>query len=218
MKKGIRIRSIIVLLSILTLAGCGSQEAPPDFAQVYVRGILDTLYLGEYSGDFLSVTDTQDPAALEAEYLAGLETEVNYFAYYFGIGELTEPAKEDLTELYRELYQLSRYEVQPSILENGSYIVNVIVEPLDAIDRVVKEDLDTFAAELKAASANTMTSGEYEEHYIEGLIGLIREKMETPGYYESVTLTLEVVQSPEDELYYIKGNGLAEIDEQIIQY
>jgi hypothetical protein len=42
--------------------------------------------------------------------------------------------------------------------------------------------------------------------------------MDTPGYGEPVTLTLEVVQNPEDELYYIKGNGLAEIDEQIIQY
>ena len=218
MKKGIHIFSAIVLLSILALTGCGGQDAPSDFAQVYVRGILDTLYLGEYSEDFLSVTDTQDPAGLEAEYLAGLETEVHYFAYYFGVGELTESAKADLTELYRDLYQLSRYEVQPSVSLDGSYTVNVIVEPLDIIDRVVKEDLETFAVEMKIASADGLTSDDYEKQYIEGLIGLIREKMDAPGYGEPVTLTLEVVQNPEDELYYIKGNGLAEIDEQIIQY
>lgn len=218
MKKTLYALFVILLLAIPALGGCGEQEAPPDFAQIYVQGILDTLYQGEYTEEFLTVTDTEDPAELEAEYLAGLDTEVNYFAYYFGIDELSESAKTDLTALYRDLYRLSRYEVLPSVPLEDDYIVDVIVEPLDVIDRVVKEDLESFAFEMKSASSYGITSDEYEQQYVEGLIERIREKMETPGYREPVTIKLEVVRNSDDGLYYIKGNGLAEIDEQVLRY
>ncbi len=217
MKQSIKICAMILLLSSLFLTGCGP-DTPPDFAQVYVRGILDTLYLGEYSEDFLSVTDTKDPAVLEAEYETGLETETNYFAYYFGIDELTDTEKEHVLDMYRELYQLARYEVHPSVAGENSYTVDVTVEPLDVISRVVAEDLDAFAAEQKAASSGDMTEEEYQERYVQGLVALIQAKMNEPGYHEPVTLTVEVTEDPEDGLYYLQGNGLAEIDEQIIRY
>lgn len=218
MQKSIAILSALLLSGVLALSGCAQPEAPPDLARVYVKGVLDTLYLGEYSEDFISLTDTRDPGELEREYLAGLDAEADYFSEYFGVGELTENARKQVKDLYRDLYKLARYEVSPSLLENEIYSVDVAIQPLDAIDRVAREDLETYAAGLKTSLSPDLSQEQRTDAYVEGLIGLIREKMEEPGYFEPVTITLEVSKSSEDGLYRIEGKGLAEVDEQLIRY
>ena len=216
----IRLRTLagVLAASILLLTGCAGRETPPDFDRAYVLGILDTLYLGEYSEELMALAGMEDPARLEAEYEAGLDAEVDYFAYCFDAGPLTDASRARLKELYRDLYRLASYEVLPSEAEDDIHTVDVVIRPLDVIDRVIREDLDAFAARQKAAPAEGLSREEITESYVEGLTGLIRDRMEEPGYGKAETLTLEVGKDPRDGLCHIKGNGLNEVDERILLY
>ena len=225
-----KIVAIALLCAALVLvAGCGRSEEP-DVPQAYVLGILDTLYLGEVSGDLLALTGTEDASVLTAEYENGLAVEADYFAHFFATGDLSEDAAALVMEFYRDLYRLARYEAAPSFeagesgvagnAEGGKmlYTVDVTVEPLDAVLRFVDEELTAYAQQFKAETSKDLPAAERQMLYVAGLLEGIRGYMKAPGYLEPVTISVEVSQDTGDELYRIRGNGLTDIDEQMIRY
>jgi hypothetical protein len=232
MKRNKIIAIALLCAALVLVAGCGRSEEP-DVPQAYVLGILDTLYRGEVSGDLLALTGTEDASVLTAEYENGLAVEADYFAHFFSTGDLSEDAAALVKEFYRDLYRLARYEAAPSIETGGAgesgvagnaeggkmlYTVDVTVEPLDAVLRFVDEKLNAYAQQFKAETSKDLPAAERQMLYVAGLLEGIRGYMKAPGYLEPVTIRVEVSQDAGDELYRIRGNGLTDIDEQMIRY
>jgi len=229
MKRNKIVAIALLCAALVLVAGCGQSEEP-DVPQAYVQAILDTLYLGEVSGDLLALTGTEDADVLMAEYENGLAVEADYFAHFFSTGDLSEDATVLVKEFYRDLYRLARYEVAPSVDagesgvagsdEDGKmlYTVDVTVEPIDVVLRFVDEELNAYAQRFKAETSNDLPATERQMLYVGGLLEGIRGYMKAPGYLEPVTIRVEVSQDAGDELYRIRGNGLTDIDEQIIHY
>jgi len=220
----IKIVVTLIALSALLFAGC-SKKADPDIPALYVTHILDTLYLGEVSTELLSLTGMDDPALLKDEYEAGLDAEADYFAYYFGIGELSAESGQLIKDLYKDLYRQARYSISPSAEEPDRYeadkivhVVTVTVEPLDVVWRFAKEELEGFAKDFKAQASAELSAEAKELLYVKGIVSRIRTLAEKPGYLEPVDIRVEVTQNAEDGLFRVRGSGLTEIDECIIQY
>ena len=146
---------------------------------------------------------------------------------------MPEDAAALVKEFYRDLYRLARYEAAPSIETGGAgesgvagnaeggkmlYTVDVTVEPLDAVLRFVDEELTAYAQQFKAETPKDLPAAERQMLYVAGLLEGIRGYMKAPGYLEPVTISVEVSQDTGDELYRIRGNGLTDIDEQMIRY
>ena len=221
MKKRIALLLAVTIISMAAFAGCGS-GSQKDFAAVYVQGILDTLYLGQYNSDFLALTDYESEDQLAREYENGILAETDYFAYYFNVSTLSEKTRTDLEELYKEIYSFSKYQVNPSTGAEGSYDVNVVVSPIDVIQKVMDEDIQDYIASLQAryedGTFEDLSEEAYEDIYVSGIIGLIKDRMTDIGYLEDQTITVHVVKDAEDGLYYVQDDGLAQIDEHIIKY
>lgn len=221
MKKRMLLLLAAALMITAAFAGCGS-PAEDDFAKTYVQGVLDTLYLGQYNEDFLAITDYESVDELEEDYENGILVETDYFAYYFDVSLLTDATRSRLAELYKELYSFSKYQVAPSSGDENAYTVEVTVSPIDVIKKVVDEDMDYYLESFQRLYDNgdfdSLTEAEYEDLYAQGIIALIQDRMADVGYLEDQTVTVSLAQDETDGLYYIQNDGLAQIDEYIIQY
>lgn len=221
MKKILTLSTMILLLISISFSGCGN-EPEIDSASTYVQGILDTIYLGEQSSEFLAITKVNNPSQLEEEYENGIKAEVDYFSYYFNLDSASAAFEEELTDMYKSIYQHSKYQVQPSIKTDETFYVDVVISPIDVIYKVVEEDLASYIESFRAASENGeldgLTEEEYNNLYASGIIELVQKRIQNLGYYEDQTVTVEVVAGSEDGLYYIHDNSLAEIDAIIIKY
>ena len=212
---------IAVLLLATLFAGC-TKEPEIDFANIYVQGVLDTIYLGQQSKDFLDITKIGTLSQLGEEYENGMKAEADYFSYYFNLEDGAEAFEEELIDMYKAIYQHAKYEVRASSKIDATYYVDVVVSPIDVIYKVVEEDLASYIEDFEASAEDgefdELTEEEYNNLYTSGIIELVQENLQSVGYYEDQTITVEVVENSEDGLYYIHGNGLAEIDEIIIKY
>lgn len=221
MKKRMVLLLAAALMITAAFSGCGS-PAESDFAQTYVQGVLDTLYLGQYNEEFLAITDYESVDELAEDYENGILVETDYFAYYFDVALLTDATRAELADLYKEIYSFSNYQVQPSSGDENAYSVEVTISPIDVMKKVVDEDMDYYLESFQRLYDNgefdSLTEAEYEDLYAAGIIALIRDRMADIGYLEDQTLTVSLAPSQEDGLYYIQNNGLAQIDEYIIQY
>lgn len=221
MKKRISLLAIALLVTATLLSGCNS-NTEKDSANIYVKGILDTIYLGQQSNEFLDITKIDTVTQLGEEYENGMKAEASYFSYYFTLNSAAETFEKELIDMYKNIYQFSKYEVQPSSQEGDVYYVDVIVSPIDIIYKVVEEDLPAYVDGFKSSAENgdfeSLSKEEYDALYARGIVQMVEDRMQNPGYDEEQTITVEVTQSSEDGLYHIRGNGLAEIDEAIIKY
>ncbi len=220
MKKRIALLLVMAMIATVTFAGCGG-TTKDDFAQVYVQGILDTLYRGQYNSDFLAITNYESTDQLEKEYENGILAEADYFAYYFKVSKLTADTKTDITDLYKDLYGFSKYQVNPSTGTDGVYTVDVVISPIDVIQKVTQEDLPDYLESLRESfedgAFEDLTEVEYEDAYALGIIALIENRMKNVGYLEDETITVQLVKD-KGGLYYIQDGDLAAIDEHIIKY
>ena len=221
MKKTLTLFIIALLLVSTFFSGC-SNNPEIDVANIYVQGILDTIYLGQQSNDFLVITKISTLAQLGEEYENGMKTEADYFSYYFNLEAASEDFEEELMDMYKDIYQYAKYQVQTSSQIGDIYYVDVVVSPIDVIDKVVKEDLASYLEGFQFSAENgdfdELTEEEYNDVYVSGIIELVQGRIQNLGYYEDQTITVEVITDNEDGLYYIRGNSLAEIDEAMIKY
>lgn len=212
----------VALLFVSTLFSSCAKDVDTDFANIYVKGILDTIYLGQQSEDFLDITKVSTFSQLGEEFENGMKAEASYFTYYFNLSTSLESLEAELIDMYKNIYKSAKYEVSPSSLIDDVYYVDVIVSPIDVIYKVVEEDLTVYIENFKASAENgdfdNLSKEEYDELYASGIIEMVQERILTLGYDKPQTITVEVTASSEDGLFYIRGNSLAEIDKVIIKY
>lgn len=138
------------------LAACGG--VTKDDATVYVKGQINSTYLGQYNEDYLKLMDMTEAEAAE-DYEWNLGAEADWFMDFASIYPSDE-TKEKVVELYKEIYAKCKYTVQPaSKLDNGNFAVEVLVEPMDLMVQFQNTaDLDTVWTEVTASGGITSAS------------------------------------------------------------
>ena len=209
--------SVVLGLSVLT--ACGGSEFD---AAGLVKGNLDLIYLNEYTEEYLELV-TMTPEDAQATYEQGIAVEVAYFVEAFGINlDVCDPSvKEELTEIYTQLYSHSKYEVGETTKNENGYEVSLTVYPIDVMYLVITEDCEDFVNEWTLRNTNGEFSGmeqaEYETLWAQGILELVKARMENVGYMEPQTISVTVALDT-DECYVIEDADFQSIDSLIIQY
>lgn len=208
----------------------------PEEAAALVQGNLDSLYLGKYDPEYLSMVGLSAEEA-EQSYLSGLEIEAEYFASYWGIlsearkityADLPETLRAEISDLYKEIYSHAKYTVSPAeAQEDGSYVVTVKVSPIDVIKRADTAytaksyaPLKTFLAGYTQSRVNAMSDANYMTfitQYAEHIVGLVKAQLADAGYLAEESVALHVVRG-EDGAFRINEEDWAKIDAAIVTY
>ncbi len=204
--------AVLAVLLALSLAGCGT--AMSDASVMLVQGNLDEIYLGKYDSGFLELVDSTEAVA-EENYLQGLETEAQYFAYYFDIEYLTDELESEIVELYKDIYAHSRYEVgEVAKINDTTYGVSVTVYPVDIMQKVVEQS----EAAITALNEQTFeTYEEYDSAWAEMFITLCRDNLDSIGYLDPVDMVVQVTQNS-DGVWTIYESDFNRVDAAIISY
>lgn len=205
-----------------SLAACG--DISKKDATVFIQGELDSTYLGQYNEDYLKLMDITAEELEEQNYVWNLEAEADIFMDAY-VMEPTEETKAKVVELFKEIYSHSKYEVQTANkMENGSYAVEVLVEPIDVIMQFDDQyDVSVMYAELLEKNGitdpQTMTDEQYavlETEYADAVIAAIRGLIPSLGYekQQSVILQLKL----EGNTYTLVTTDWQKLDDMILDF
>lgn len=232
--KSIGKKLIVLTLALCTmfcLAACGASGE--EDATALVQGNIDVIYQGKYDEDYLeSVNSTKTEA--EKDYLDGIEIEAEYFANYWGIvdasygesySDLDESLRNEIVELYKEIYSHSKYEVQDAVKQDdGSYTVKVLVDPIDIMDQADKlyeeyAPLNEFWTKYENADFAAMSDEDYMAYtneYGRIIVQLVKEQLPNLGYMEQKSLAVQVEEV--DGVQSINDDDWGIFDSYVIYY
>lgn len=212
----------LVLVMALTLTACGGGVTASD-AKDLVQGNLDEIYLGKFDPEYLKLVDITEEEARQT-YEEGLEVEAEMFAYYFDIYNMTDELKEEIIELYQEIYAQSKYTVgEASKLDESTFAVKVQVSPLDIFELVVdasEEALQPFFDKYENVDIASMSDEEYDAYdkeWADAVLDLCWEKLPEMGYGDERSLVIQVTVD-EDDYWVMSGDDFNNLDEIIITY
>jgi len=224
----------LALAMVLALTACedGKGMKPAD-ATALVKGNLDEIYLGVFDPDYLeSVGITENQA--EETYLGGMESEAQYFFYYYGYEDsynyVTEEQMQEAVDMYKEIYSKARYTVQDAVEQSdGTFAVKVVFEPIDVHSQITDEDFGAFAEDFFAGfedvDTESMTDEEWDAWlteefypaYNKAILELVKPKVATLGYEKENSTVIQVVKD-EDGYYTMDDTGFQTLDSLLITY
>lgn len=222
-----KITLALVLVLLLALTGCGKQNTSTTITEL-VKGHLDALYLGEATDSYLELEDTTQEQ-VQTEYLDALRTESAFFCYYIGAIEkpeyyetLSEATRAKVEELYKTMYQSAKYEVRdPQKNEEESYSVEVVVSPIDAVDRAFDElnsqEYQPFIDIVSKYNTGELTEEEFFESYADVMAELVSSKLEDVGYLDPETIIVNINVDTEGK-FTVTPDDIIMVDSKIISY
>ncbi|NMA94376.1 MAG: hypothetical protein GX975_06925 [Clostridiales bacterium] len=222
--KALLLTLAIILAFSLMLSGCGKEE-PSDFAKTHVQGLLDGMYKGQYNKDLGEVSDVTKED-IEDMYELNIELEAEWFVDYFEladlfeVGEVSEESMDSIEEFYKKVYAKAKYEVHSSVKQDGNYLIDVDVYPIDIIERFHEEDsdklFDDFLARIEAGEFDELSDEEVNDEFIKSMLEMLEARIEKIGYSDKETVTFTMVKDPDDGLYFVEDELMA--DAYIITY
>jgi len=217
---------LIALLLAVCVVGVSLTGCFASFdAALYVKGNIDSSYLGVFDKKFLDIiVDTEE--SLKENYEDNLVIEAEYFLYYFEIEEENVPGiKSEVAEMLREIYSKAKYEVGKATKAGNSYLVSVTIYPIDIISKVVEEDFDEAFGDWERRGElgefDDMADEEIEMLWARIIIDLVKARLGNIGYLEPETISVQVVvesSNRSEVLYIISENDLSRIDQLILAY
>ncbi len=207
----------------LGLTACGGSGLNKFDATTYVEGLLKETYLGEFDDAYMKLVGIDETEA-EETYDAGLDTEVDYFIYRYGIEYPTDEFRADLKELYAEIYKHSKFKViSAAEQDDGSFSVKVEVEPIN-IAQLAEEDmeegLEPFYEKYPAEVQDAMSDEEYEamdQEWAQALFGFYNDNLADIGNLEAQSTVVQL-EKDDDGYYSITDDSFSNLDALIISY
>jgi len=212
--------SLIVCVIAVCLTGCSVAFD----ASAYIKGNLDSLYLGTVDAEFLDlVSNTEEE--LKQSHEAALLIETEYFFNFFDIVEdlISPEMKGEVIEMYRLIYSNAKYEVGEATQTGDDYLVDVTVYPIDIIQKVL-EDFDDFMSawydRQENGSFEDLSVEEFETLWAREVINFVKARIGSIGYLEPETLSVRVVShaSEGSNFYTISDDDIRRVDTLIITY
>lgn len=219
-----KVKRVLLILAVaalcLALTACGSFGSS---VKVLVQGNLDEIYLGQTSEEYLKMVNS-DKKSAEKTYLAGLETEAEYFVNYFNIEYPTEELMDQIVEMYKQIYAHSKYTVnEPAKLDDNTYAVKVQISPIDIFQLVIDnfdDGMEEFFIKYEQVDINALSAEEYAQYDLDwanSIIALVYEQLPKLGYLEEQSIAVQVSKNS-DGVWMITDNDMANIDIAIIYY
>lgn len=218
MKKRVLALVLSTVMCLVLLTGCGGAFSAGDL----VQHNLDLIYLNKYDSSYLKQVSLTEEEA-DQQYEDGIAVEVQYFCNYFNIdlSACDDTIEPQITELYKQIYPYSKYEVGETTKNGDDYDVELTVYPIDIMQKVAEEDAEGFVedwtARGEAGEFYTMTEEEFETAWAQGVIDLVFARVSTIGYLEPESLTVRV-EKDSDGVYAINEDDFATADAYIIAY
>jgi len=228
--------ALLALVMVLALTACGSIDVGggTDDITLLVRGNLDAVYPGTFDPDYLELVGT-DEATAESDYVSGLESEAEYFCYYFGIidstfgedfSDIPEDLQDELVDMYRNIYSKSSYECKEAVEQSdGSYTVQVLINPIDIIqtayNMIVNDEYPEWIDFNKKYESADLNDPAVNEAYIKDktriAIDLINSLLPNLGYLDQKSISVQIQQDSEG-YYSINNDDWSTIDLYMITY
>ncbi len=219
---------LLALTLLLGLTACGGEASETKGftahdAEVYVDGLIKENYLGQADEEYLELVDIRQED-VESLYESVLEMDVEYFLYMYDIDHPTEELRKELKELYREIYQYTKYDiVSAAQQEDGSFSVKLNVYPIDVaqtVNEAMNDATKKFYEKYPLDEVNTMRDSEYEamdQEWAKLILDLYKDAMKEIGNMTEKSLAVQVEQDSEG-LYTINSEDFGRLDALIIDY
>lgn len=207
-----RVAIIWVLAAVLLLAGCGGGFD----ASGYVRGVLNNIYLGD-SAEYTRMVDITEEEAAE-EYEQGIEVEADFFLQYYGIGEVSDDVYQQIVDMYKTIYQQSKFEVQEAVKNGDDYNVEVLISPIDVIVNS-EEDISAAVDEFVAAAdpADYPDDLSINDALARIVVDVINGNMPELGWQDQKSIIVKVEK--DDAGYYgLSSDAISQLDQDMIAY
>lgn len=220
MKKRVFGVAALLLAAVMALSGCGISTKD---VTLMVQGNLDAIYLGTASDEYKKLLSETDEG-IKQTYEDGLEIETDVFFEYFQIEDKTEERREQVKELYRNIYAKSTYTVGEAEKKNdGSYVVPVEISPLDIFERVNQDGVDgAIAAVYETMTTEelaALSDEEFEVIWADVIIAQCEAHLEDMETKDPVHVDVKVEKNSDNkDAYMITEDSLAEVDLHIISY
>jgi len=220
----------LLLAAALTLglSACGQDTASTKGfterdAEVYIDGLIQENYLGQAVPDYLELVDIREED-VEELYDSVLDTDVEYFLYMYDIDYPTDELREEIKDLYREIYRYTKYDiVSAAAQEDGSFAVKLTVYPIDIV-QTVNEHMNIatkeFYEKYPQEDLNSMRDEEYEKvdgEWARLILDLYQDALKEIGNMTEQSLTVQVEEGS-DGLYAINSDDFARLDALIVDY
>lgn len=220
MKSVIKRFTVIIMVFAMTisLAGCSLFDSKAKVYSRYAVSLLDINYKN-VSKDYMTLTGVSQKDA-EAVYVANMDYQAHNLMSYYGIKEVDDGTI--LSEFYylaQSIFKNAKYEVTDVKHDKNSdaYILELTVYPLDTLEKTyddVVAYIENFNARVDDGDFNDTTEVDYETEFADGIINILKNTVENPGYMDPVVLEIPI--EPSDDYYYIKDEDFLKIDKNIL--
>lgn len=199
---------VFALFLVVSVSGCDSNSFD---ASKYVKGILDSTYLGDMTAYMETVEVTEKEA--QESYEKGVEAEASLMLELYAVEDASDAMYKKLTETYKEIYKKSKYEVKDAKQEGTKYLVEVVIYPMDIYQKS-EEEMDK---EFDALLESDIEDDKFADAMAEKIISIFEKNIATISYGDAKTFTVELTMD-KDGLWGMEEDTFYDMDAAIIDY
>lgn len=223
-----RVAALMVSLCLTaSLTACGggetSEELTKEDALVYVAGLLEENYYGTASDEYMKLVGI-DEDDVEATYHQSMEVGVEFFIYNYSIESPTDKLREDLEEMYEEIYSQAKFQVVSAAQqEDGSYSVKVTVSPLNIAhlaEETLEEALEPWYEKYPTEVLEEMDEDSLkaaDEEWAKIIYNAYQDKLDEMGYLSEQSISVQL-EMDEDGYYCITNDDFYRLDALTLDY
>ncbi|MBE6661332.1 MAG: hypothetical protein E7605_08030 [Ruminococcaceae bacterium] len=241
MKQKNAFRAIVIVLALAMLmsaTACNLLPDPLGEAAVtrLVQGNLDTLYLGEFSKEYMELVHSSEQE-LQDLYMEGIVMEAEYFAWYWGIIDtdadetlehLDKQLRQNIIDLYIKISDQAKYEVESAVkMNDGSYTVKVWIQPIMIMEQALEvyekgsyQPLEDYRRKSQNVDWENISSQEYwamTNEYGQIIVDMVVSLLPTLGHDVHKSMVIQVAED-EDGYLQINGDDLGTFNSYVVTY
>lgn len=216
MKRLTRTLALPLLALALLCTGCSARFD----ASAYVDALLRNIYLDD-STSYMKLVDVTAEEAHDA-YIEGLEaeSEVLFSFLSFDSNYISDETRQRVLDLYGQIYQHSKFEVEDAAKSGKGYTVVVRIYPIDIFEKAADEMsayVDVFVEKIMNGDYADLSDEEVETSYQDGLLKILESKLSSIGNLDPIEQTVQIKEDT-DGLWGMSDEDFQNLDTYIISY
>ena len=144
--------------------------------------------------------------------------EADFFMQYYGICEFSDDVYQQIVDMYKTIYQQSKFEVQEAVKNGDDYNVEVLISRIDVIVNS-EEDISAAVDEFVAAAdpADYPDDLSINDALARIVVDVINGNMPELGWQDQKSIIVKVEK--DDAGYYgLSSDAISQLDQDMIAY